>query len=164
MFCKKCGKELSEQALVCLKCGTPTINYKGSEKKSSNNVTKEKAFNLYVLFKYITAITMCLSLLFLLWSICSPEYGVWEDLYLDANKLTSYYGKIMVYGDITIYWFPNYALSIVFLVLASLSFILSIVTFVKGFAKENKERRFATDMMFIVSCILLFISILNICG
>ena len=28
MYCEKCGAELSDKALMCIKCGEPTSNYK----------------------------------------------------------------------------------------------------------------------------------------
>lgn len=27
MFCKKCGAEIMDEAVICVKCGTPTNNY-----------------------------------------------------------------------------------------------------------------------------------------
>ena len=31
MFCSKCGKEINDEAVVCIHCGCPTSNY---EKKT----------------------------------------------------------------------------------------------------------------------------------
>ena len=156
MFCKNCGNELNDAAIVCLKCGTATHNYNGNvNKKPKKEAKEEKDFNLYVFFKYITAITICLSVMFMLWSLCRPHVGVSDYLYL-----TSYYGDVRIDGSINVTWLPNFSLSIVFLVLASLGFIFSIIAFVQGFIREKREKRFITDIMFVISSVLLFMSII----
>ena len=32
MFCKNCGKEINDNAVICPKCGVPTNNFKGLKK------------------------------------------------------------------------------------------------------------------------------------
>ena len=37
MFCSKCGKEISDDAVICPNCGVPTSNYKGASTKPKSN-------------------------------------------------------------------------------------------------------------------------------
>ncbi len=47
MFCSKCGKEISENAVVCPGCGCPTDNFQKTEDNNrSSNVTVEHIKNL----------------------------------------------------------------------------------------------------------------------
>ncbi|MGN0771064.1 MAG: zinc-ribbon domain-containing protein [Christensenellales bacterium] len=39
MFCSKCGKEISDDAVICPNCGVPTSNYKGTTDKSNSDDT-----------------------------------------------------------------------------------------------------------------------------
>ncbi len=32
MFCSKCGKEINDEAIVCVHCGCPTANYQQTNK------------------------------------------------------------------------------------------------------------------------------------
>ncbi len=34
MFCKKCGAEIMDDAVICVKCGSPTDNFTNTKKKS----------------------------------------------------------------------------------------------------------------------------------
>ncbi len=48
MFCKKCGKELDDEAIFCPNCGVATDNYKNSTQpiSSSTKLTLAKVFIL----------------------------------------------------------------------------------------------------------------------
>ena len=37
MFCSKCGKEISDDAVICPNCGVPTNNYNGVSTKPKSN-------------------------------------------------------------------------------------------------------------------------------
>ncbi len=36
MFCRKCGKEIDDEAVVCPHCGVPTVNYYGRSGSAPN--------------------------------------------------------------------------------------------------------------------------------
>lgn len=64
MFCRHCGKEISDEAFMCPDCGTPTIERKNKniEKpdQSQNSDAKEKGISvigfLFALIAFITGI------------------------------------------------------------------------------------------------------------
>jgi len=49
MFCSKCGKEINDEAVVCVHCGCPTANYQQNIKEKeqpiiiNNNSTSSSA-------------------------------------------------------------------------------------------------------------------------
>lgn len=44
MFCKQCGNEINDKAVICVKCGAKTGN--GIIEKASNNSSKDKSKTL----------------------------------------------------------------------------------------------------------------------
>ena len=52
MFCSKCGKEISDEAVICPNCGVPTSNYKGAPTKSKSNFDE----SLFVKYMSISAL------------------------------------------------------------------------------------------------------------
>lgn len=38
MFCSKCGKEISDDAVICPNCGVPTNNYQGASNQPKSKV------------------------------------------------------------------------------------------------------------------------------
>ena len=38
MFCSKCGKEIDNEAVVCVHCGCPTINFEKSNKEKDQPI------------------------------------------------------------------------------------------------------------------------------
>lgn len=58
MYCEKCGQEILDEAVVCVKCGCPTMNYKKKieshttlaiiQNKSSNVVDYDKANRIII--------------------------------------------------------------------------------------------------------------------
>ncbi|MGN0797315.1 MAG: zinc-ribbon domain-containing protein [Christensenellales bacterium] len=45
MFCSKCGKEISDDAVICPNCGVPTSNYNRSNTKPKSNVDDSNNVN-----------------------------------------------------------------------------------------------------------------------
>ena len=50
MFCSKCGKEINDEAVICIHCGCPTQNYNNDKKAkdqpiiiNNNNSTSSSA-------------------------------------------------------------------------------------------------------------------------
>lgn len=92
MFCSKCGKEINDEAVVCIHCGLPTEKYDQKEKEkdqpiiiNNNNSTASSAaaaataggygrvrrkhsflFDVFMIF--ITGG------LWIIWMICRPKY------------------------------------------------------------------------------------------
>ena len=38
MFCSKCGKEINDEAVVCIHCGCPTANYEQKTKEKEQPI------------------------------------------------------------------------------------------------------------------------------
>lgn len=45
MFCSKCGKEISDDAVICPNCGVPTSNYYRANTKPTSNVDDSNNVN-----------------------------------------------------------------------------------------------------------------------
>ena len=150
MFCKICGNELNEKAVICPKCGCAVEKVKPPKIKKEKNIT-----NFFMIIKYITVILLCFAVMFMTLSIIFSYVKVNEYLYLDYSKYTGY----DLSGSIYALWRTNYELSIPCLIFSILSYVFSAIGFALGFKKENKEKRFATDVMFIIANFILVLSI-----
>lgn len=143
MFCKICGNELSEQAVVCPKCGCAVSEGK-KVKNSIKNIDAEKLFNI---LRYISVLLISLSIMF----VFSAIFGSSVDL--NYSKYT---------GDI---WVSNYTdsdFSVVGIIFACFGFIPSLVNFILSFKDENKKKRFSSDIIFMISIITIILSIVCI--
>ena len=89
MFCSKCGKEIDNEAVVCVHCGCPTINFDKSKEKdqpiiiNNNNSASSSAAaaassggrvrRRYSLLLDILLIC-CTGGLWIIWMILRPKY------------------------------------------------------------------------------------------
>ena len=82
MFCYNCGKEINDDAVVCIHCGVATKNMNNANKNivinnssSSNNTnpTNTKKKKKYNLFLDIILI-LCTGGLWLFWILVRPKY------------------------------------------------------------------------------------------
>ncbi len=144
MFCKTCGNELNDNAVICPKCGCEVVSLKKTKEKSPVDTSK-----VLSIFNYIVISIICLAIAFIVCAI----------FYCDLNVYltTSYYSGY----SISEYWHPNYELMIASLVLGSIGFVISIIGFIFGFRKENIDKRFRSSVIFIVSFVVLFLSIIG---
>jgi len=80
MYCHKCGKEIDDEAVVCIHCGVDTKNLDNNKDKSINIVNQSSAssngqryprvYNGFVDFLMIC----CTGGLWIIWMICRPKY------------------------------------------------------------------------------------------
>lgn len=56
MYCKKCGNEISDEAVICPKCGCATDNYGGKMKKTSRLTAYEPANGVLLFLTFIIPI------------------------------------------------------------------------------------------------------------
>ncbi len=153
MFCKICGNELNEKAVICPKCGCAVEKVKPPKIKKEKNIT-----NYFMIVKYITVILLCFAVMFMTLSIIYSYIKVNDGLYLLGTSKTGY----DLYGSIYAYFYTDYEVSIPCLIFSILSYVFSAIGFALGFKKENKEKRFATDAMFIIANFILVLSIICI--
>ena len=145
MFCRVCGNEVRDEAVFCTKCGCAIVESKKTiAKKDNQNSNTDKLFNV---FRYLSLVVVSLSVMFLLSAIIIP--------YVHISVYTSY-----SYAS----WSPDNSFSMVSLTFAILGLILSIVNFILGFREENKEKRFSSDVIFIISIITFILSIFCACN
>lgn len=79
MFCHHCGKEIEDNAIVCVHCGVETKNYNKNDKQinivnqSSSSSSKEgtpRVYNPVIDFFML----LCTGGLWLIWMLCRPKY------------------------------------------------------------------------------------------
>ncbi len=153
MFCKICGKELNDQAVICPGCGCAVndlpISKRKIKKESSNTSTTS---TLYSVFKYITVGLICFAVMFLVLSLLFDYIHVWY------NLTTGTYTKL-VSGSIYASSYTNFGMSIACLIFSILSYLFACITFALGFKSENKSKRFSSDVLFIIVNFLLVLAI-----
>lgn len=67
MYCSKCGKQIDDEAIVCVHCGVPTANYKQNQQSNVqvvNNVIENNNGYVNAKNKWISLL-LCLFLGFL---------------------------------------------------------------------------------------------------
>ena len=78
MYCHKCGKEIGEDAVICVNCGVETKNFKEKNPpvnivNQNSNVNKVKIPRVYNGF--VDFIMICLTCgLWIIWMILRPKY------------------------------------------------------------------------------------------
>ena len=153
MFCKICGNELNEKAVICPKCGCTVEEHtpvKAKKSTSSGN-------SAYKVLKYISATLLILALSFMMLSIVYAHIHCFHGLYVSTrNYGYDFWVDGNVYADL---WF-NLGMAITSLALAFLGFICSVITFALSFSGENRKTGFSSYVMFIASITTLFLSIL----
>ena len=141
MFCKTCGNELHENAVICPKCGCAVGNAKPIKQKSSNNTSKA-----LTVINYMSVILICIATMFIASSVFSATVDVYEGY---SSIITTYYA----------YFWTNIEDSITGMVFAIIALVVSIIGFVLGLKKENKDKSFRSSVIFIISIVLLITSI-----
>lgn len=136
MFCTKCGKEISDQAVVCVNCGCAVDSKFNLNKQQTNDTSK-----LYLILKYVSVALLALSIIFIFLSIAEGIVFI---------SIGSYYADFL----------PNRELSLISLVFAVFAFVSSIINFIIGFKEENKKKRFSTDVIFIINMVIMVVSII----
>jgi hypothetical protein len=140
MFCKTCGNELDNQALICPKCGVPTANYNKTATTQSSviNVTS-------TLLVFLSIILICSALMFLLWSIFYSE--------IDTSLLDAYlvYSGIDVRITGYVYLKTDFAHGNAGFVLALLGLISSFTNLFLHKFTSSKKKWFRIVVVFIIS-------------
>lgn len=60
MYCEKCGKEIDDNAVICVNCGAPTKNFAGAQ----SDAQPERKTNLCGIFGFCLSIIAPLSVIF----------------------------------------------------------------------------------------------------
>ena len=123
MFCKFCGNEVNENAIVCPKCGCAITTI------SKENANYVFAFNILA---YITVFLVCLSLFFFAISIV--------DIYINVSTTTvsTYYNYNHNHPVNVSYYFSD--CTVVSLVFAVLAFLSNLGLFTLGLKPDNKSK------------------------
>ena len=136
MFCKTCGNELNDKAVICPKCGCAVNNSKIGLKQITTTEDIKTAFNV---LNYITIGLICLVVTFLFISI--PLVYIYHE--------RGYGGYLALDYDCLICAF----------VFSLCACGTGITSFVLGFKESCKTKRFLSDAFFMFVFFLFFISI-----
>lgn len=143
MFCRACGNEINDNAILCPKCGCAT------ERKNEKKLIKEIGNGLNLFFNianYIDVILICLTLTAFALSIGTAE------IYTSASTTkTQYY--ISAFSTFN----PNISALIVSFILSLCSYVFGTTSFILGFFQVNRTKRFTSDVLFIIVNCLLFL-------
>ena len=145
MFCKICGNELNEKAVICPKCGCAVENAKLPKIKKPINSPK-----FMVICKYASIVLLCFTFMFMMVSIIDPYVYAYDFLYLTSGD---------IYGSIIVSWRPARGTAIACVIFSVLSYVISAIGFAFSFKKENKVKRFVFDVIFIIANFVLLVSI-----
>lgn len=152
MFCKICGNELNEQAVICPKCGCAVETVKLPKRKQTFN-----SATFMAVCKYVSIVLLCFAFMFMMLSIICSYVNVNDYLNLEYK-----YNKYNLLGSIYVSWWTNWGLALPCLIFSILSYVFSATGFAFGFKRENKEKRFSSDVIFIISHFVLVLSIVCI--
>lgn len=155
MFCKVCGNELNDAAVICPKCGCAVegASLHKKKKKEKAPVDGQGTTAAYKVMNYITIGLICLSIMFFAISIVT---GIAYD-YISEYELKYTYIRIQAsiwLGECAI---PCFISSVLAYCCATTSFILS-------FKGENNKSRFTADVLFIIANCLLPVGISAFCN
>ena len=146
MFCENCGRELSNEAVVCTKCGCWVVSKVRKEK------VKKESDLLVRIFLMITFVLVCVSLSLYIWSICYLQIDVkWRyDTYSGSGYIWDYHRMgyecvagflISIFGlimGITTYVISFSQKNNVWRMLAFFTLILAVTMFITGFGFMNE--------------------------
>ncbi len=140
MFCKYCGNQINENAVVCPQCGCAVVE----EKKKRTYTSSEKKKITFNVMNYATVFFFSLALTFVLLAIVN-----YNAIYYSGTYLSSSY----------FYFFYDEEFFAVGLVFSLLSVCSAITGFIFGLFKENREKRFISDVLLFISLCILVITI-----
>ena len=135
MFCRICGNELHEQAIVCPKCGCAVDNIKPIKKQGKE--TTSTISGAVKVLNYITVVLICAA-------------------------LTCFALSIVMARNWTYRWRLNYGTLLAFFIVSIASFGTALSTFILSFKKETNSTRFVNDVLFIISTSFLFVAIFSL--
>lgn len=134
MFCKNCGNELNDKAVICTKCGCAVGNI--------NVFVNAKPMDTKKAFKILNCITFMLLLL---------SFAFLFLFVLYSDYYTFGYYNIGYKQGVQVNIFSCFVSSICVLGTAIASFVLS-------FRSENKAKKIISDVFFSLAIFLVFIS------
>ncbi len=136
MFCRYCGKEVLENAAICIHCGA-WVNDQEKKKAEPKTEVVEKAAKLSKLFGTISFAFIVATLFFVFLAIAFGE--------------TDYYNSSSYYYEYSyIYWDPAAVAIAIFCSMAALA--LGIVSFVFGIkTKKCLGIKYLSTLVFILS-------------
>ena len=146
MYCKTCGNELNDLAVVCPKCGC-AVNEEKTKQKKEIDLSK-----LHSILSYVALAILCLAVIFMVISIISA------DMWINTSYYQYYDGEI-AYINTYGYWNINENPMIASFVFSILGFLTSIANFVLGFKKENKDKLFRATAIYMFGVVMMFLSI-----
>ena len=146
MFCKTCGNELNDLAVVCPKCGC-AVNEEKTKQKKEIDLSK-----LHSILSYVALAVLCLAVIFMVCSILSAHVNLGTSYY-------QYYDGEIAYINTYGYWRLGGGSMITSFVFSILGFLTSVANFILGFKKENKERFFRSTAIFMFGIVMMFLSV-----
>ncbi len=142
MFCKFCGNELNDGAVVCIKCGCAVEREPAPKVKKEKVASTSETSTAYKVLDFVTKTLMVLSLMFLALSI------IWGGVHIWGSGYNSY-------G----YLYSQHGLAIVSLLFAIFAYCVGVATFILGFIGSHRVSVFKNSLLFVVVSVVLALSI-----
>ena len=168
-FCTKCGAELFDEAVICVKCGRmverPAPETTPSTPKDPPSAAIERKPSLIlVISNFAHFIATSLLVLFLILSVGMS--GVYSSAYTKPKyRYVTSAGTILdsITVDVYSYLHPAYELLILAFIFGVISFLFGIVSFVMTLAERHKGERLLSgigrlilSIAYLVGAIVLF--------
>lgn len=154
MFCKFCGNELNENAVVCTKCGCaiPTNNEKEKNLPRNGDTVAESSVLTKTanILSYISIGLIVLSFFF--WCLSVVGASVSSRIYAGSSI-----SKSTVFS----YLWLNFGCLLISFISTILSFLVSTATFIVGLCSKNRQNSFKSNVIFIIAFFLLVLAILT---
>ena len=147
MYCKTCGNELNDLAVVCPKCGCAV---KEEKQRKETDLSKINS-----ILSYVALAILCLAIVFMVCSIISG----WVDVNTYYHQ--NYDGRIAHIESYGL-WSTNISLLGMSFIFSILGFLTSVANFVLAFKKENKNKLFRSTAIFMLGVVMLYLSIYGI--
>ena len=154
MFCKVCGNELNDAAVICPKCGCAVegVSLYKKKKKEKATIDGQGTTAEYKVMNYISIGFICLSIMFFAISIVT---GIAHD-YISEYDLQ--YTSINIRASI---WLGECAIPC--FISSVLAYGCATTSFILSFKGENNKSRFTADVLFIIVNCLLPVGICALC-
>ena len=142
MFCPKCGKEILDDAYVCVGCGSIVSNSPVNAKNKANNVKGEKDTN-----KLVSKILVFASYLFITAVIILFAYNL-----MNPYTYVSYHNYV--------YFYYSYDMLLATMIVSIVNYVVSAAGFVFGLLCKDENVKTTATICFILAHAFLVASII----
>ena len=144
MFCRICGNELNDQAVICPKCGCAVNEKCFAKTKEKTRINFSGLKNCIAVLNYVSIVLILVT--FLMWGLSIPT------AFIEA--------QIQSFPLIYTYLYLGDTILVAFIT-SIVSFLTSITNFVFGLCNRKEKSPLVTNIVFMISVCILVLSVVS---